>query len=247
MKEAPRILYCHCAYAQVVPAGVKDKVFQGLCDSGAEFTAVADMCELCARQDESLKSLLAGGPVRIAACFNRAVKWLLHSAGVQTDGADIQVFNMRKQSAEEVLSGVLDGQIASDAKPTGKPAPAVPTATSKWIPWFPVIDFSRCVNCKQCHGFCLFGVYEVRDGKVRVANPDKCKTNCPACARICPSAAIMFPKFADSPINGDEVREEDLKKQKMQTDVKSITSGDVYAKLRSRAESQIVPDRNDKE
>ena len=57
----------------------------------------------------------------------------------------------------------------------------------------------------------------------------------------------MFPKFADSPINGDEVREEDLKKQKMQTDVKSITSGDIYAKLRNRAESQIVPERDDEE
>ena len=45
------------------------------------------------------------------------------------------------------------------------------------------------------------------DGRVEVSNPSSCKTNCPACARVCPHKAIIFPKYTDSPINGDEVVE----------------------------------------
>jgi ferredoxin len=44
--------------------------------------------------------------------------------------------------------------------------------------------------------FCLFGVYELdAEEKVTVGNPDRCKTGCPACSRICPQSAIMFPLY----------------------------------------------------
>ena len=58
----------------------------------------------------------------------------------------------------------------------------------------------------QCLSFCLFGVYGVDDEKrIQVQNQDNCKTNCPACSRVCPEAAIMFPKYKAGPINGDVV------------------------------------------
>jgi Pyruvate/2-oxoacid:ferredoxin oxidoreductase delta subunit len=60
--------------------------------------------------------------------------------------------------------------------------------------WYPVLDHDRCKLCRQCVEFCLFGVYALDDrGVVRVTRPDACKTGCPACARVCPSGAIMFP------------------------------------------------------
>ncbi len=60
--------------------------------------------------------------------------------------------------------------------------------------WYPVIDYSRCTDCRQCLQFCLFSVYSLDDdGKTRVTEPDNCKPGCPACSRICPSSAIMFP------------------------------------------------------
>lgn len=62
--------------------------------------------------------------------------------------------------------------------------------------WYPVVDAERCKNCGQCHQFCLFGVYDLDEaGRVRVANPDNCKPGCPACSRICPAGAIMFPLY----------------------------------------------------
>jgi len=106
-----------------------------------------------------------------------------------------------------------------------------------WKPWFPVIDYDRCTNCMQCLSFCLFGVYGVDGEKqIQVQNNDNCKTNCPACSRVCPAAAIMFPKYKAGPINGDDVSEADLAKEKMKVDISALLGGDVYAMLRLRSE-----------
>lgn len=75
-------------------------------------------------------------------------------------------------------------------------------AANNWIPWFPVIDQTRCVNCGKCVDFCMFGVYTKTDGKVSVTKPEGCKTDCPACARICPANAIIFPKSSEEQLNG---------------------------------------------
>jgi len=99
---SPRILYCHCQYAQVVPRDVKEAVLRKLCESGAAFEAVADLCEMAARRDPELQSLAAAGAVKIAACFPRAVKGLFHQAGADLDPAKTEVLNMRNTSAEAV-------------------------------------------------------------------------------------------------------------------------------------------------
>ncbi|HEV3144253.1 MAG TPA: ferredoxin family protein [Gemmataceae bacterium] len=72
--------------------------------------------------------------------------------------------------------------------------------------WYPVIDYSRCTNCLECLDFCLFGVYGV-DGQERilVENQDSCKKGCPACSRVCPEQAIMFPDFKTPAIAGAPV------------------------------------------
>jgi Pyruvate/2-oxoacid:ferredoxin oxidoreductase delta subunit len=106
-----------------------------------------------------------------------------------------------------------------------------------WKPWFPVIDYDRCTNCMQCLSFCLFGVYGVDGaGKIQAQNEDNCKTNCPACSRVCPEAAIMFPKYKSGPINGDVVSAEDLQREKMKIDISALLGGDVYSMLRERSD-----------
>ncbi len=115
----PRILYCHCQYAQVVPPEVKAAVLRKLAESGVAFDAVADLCEMTARQDPSRQRLAQGGAVKIAACFPRAVKWLFHTgkADLPLDGA--QVLNMRTQTAEEVTAALLSPELKPNL-PTGK-------------------------------------------------------------------------------------------------------------------------------
>jgi NAD-dependent dihydropyrimidine dehydrogenase PreA subunit len=72
--------------------------------------------------------------------------------------------------------------------------------------WYPVIDYSRCTNCMECLDFCLFGVYGV-DGQDRilVENQDSCKKGCPACSRVCPEQAIIFPDYKTAAIAGAPV------------------------------------------
>lgn len=72
--------------------------------------------------------------------------------------------------------------------------------------WYPVIDFDRCTNCMECIDFCLFGVYGV-DGaeSILVEQPDNCRKGCPACSRVCPENAIIFPQHKAPAIAGAEV------------------------------------------
>ena len=69
--------------------------------------------------------------------------------------------------------------------------------------WYPVIDYSRCTNCLECLDFCLFGVYGVDSlERIVVENQDQCKKGCPACSRVCPEQAIMFPEYKSAAIAG---------------------------------------------
>jgi NAD-dependent dihydropyrimidine dehydrogenase PreA subunit len=72
--------------------------------------------------------------------------------------------------------------------------------------WYPVIDYSRCTNCMECLDFCLFGVYGVDNlDRLIVENQDSCKRGCPACSRVCPEQAIMFPDYKTPAIAGAPV------------------------------------------
>ncbi len=130
MSDKPRILYCNCAYAKIVPPDVKEGVLRKLCESGEAFDAVADLCEMSARRDPGLKRLADGGAVKIAACYPRAVKWLFAAAGAPLDKDATEVLNMRVESADEVVSALLSGELNPNL-PEGKPKPAdAPTAAA---------------------------------------------------------------------------------------------------------------------
>lgn len=106
--EDVRIVYCRCAYAQVVPAAVKDAVLEGLAAAGRGFEMVPDLCEMAARRDPHLQELARGNrPLRIAACWPRAVKGLFALADAPLREQGVEILNMRTDSAETVLAGVL--------------------------------------------------------------------------------------------------------------------------------------------
>ena len=119
MTTPPRILYCHCNYAQVVPKEVKEAVLKKLCESGVAFEAVADLCEMSARRDPALQRLADGGAVKIAACYPRAVKWLFHSAQADLPLDAAEVLNMRVQTAEEVAGALFSAELKPNL-PAGK-------------------------------------------------------------------------------------------------------------------------------
>ncbi|MFM8570614.1 MAG: hypothetical protein ACKOAU_03355 [Pirellula sp.] len=107
MSENRPILYCRCAYAKVVPEGVKDQVLERLLDSGVAFESVTDLCEMSARKDPGLVPLSKQQGLRIVACYPRAVKWLFSAAGAPIDAQSIQsgqieILNMRTDTSETI-------------------------------------------------------------------------------------------------------------------------------------------------
>jgi hypothetical protein len=107
MPNALRILYCHCNYAQVVPPEVKGQVLAKLAEAGIAFDAVADLCEMSAKRDPALKQIASGGPVRIAACYPRAVRGLFVAADAPLPVEGVEICNMRTESAEQVIGAIL--------------------------------------------------------------------------------------------------------------------------------------------
>jgi hypothetical protein len=107
-EDATRILYCRCAYAQVVPAAVKDAVLEGLAAAGRGFEMVPDLCEMAARRDPHLAELARGDrPLRIVACWPRAVQGLFTLADAPLPKHGVEILNMRTDTAETVLAGAL--------------------------------------------------------------------------------------------------------------------------------------------
>ncbi len=64
----------------------------------------------------------------------------------------------------------------------------------------------------ECIDFCLFGVYGVDAmERILVEQPDNCRKGCPACSRVCPENAIIFPQHKSPAIAGGAVGEAGLK------------------------------------
>lgn len=185
--------------------------------------------------------LAAGHPVTRPSAGNEAIPSGVAEAGLDQDhvvlgrfaaaptveGLDadrVRLVDLRDRSTDDVVAEV-----------TATVETAATRQPGNWKPWFPVIDFGRCTNCMQCLTFCLFDVYGVDENKqIQVQNEDNCKTDCPACSRVCPEAAILFPKYKAGPINGAEVTEEDLQRESMKVDISALLGGDIYGALKDR-------------
>ncbi len=256
MGDVSRILVCRCSRAQILPAGVAEKALGRLQQAAVDYEAVDDLCELAARRDPALRGLVATGRLKVAACFPRAIKALFAAAGAPLDESKTEILNLRTETVEEVSRALLGPELVANVpsrsaehlesfsplrapEETGRRKIA-----SRWDAWFPVIDFDRCNHCLQCLNFCLFGVYGVADGgHVQVQHPENCKPNCPACARVCPETAILFPKYKTGPISGAIEGESDASWAK--PDISAMLGGDLYSKLRERrlcAKRRFSPD-----
>ena len=189
------------------------KVMAALLDKGYAVTRAAKGSSAIPHDDRSLL-LLGSFPRQTAPEIEDA------SGQVRVEARDITGLDV------ESIVALVD-KTRGD-KPMNEPG--------KWKPWFPVIDYSRCTNCMQCLSFCLFDVYGVsEDNKIQVQNNDNCKTNCPACSRVCPEVAIMFPKYQAGPINGDEINEAEAGREKIKVDISSLLGGDIYSALKDRS------------
>lgn len=126
----------------------------------------------------------------------RPAEWLLRRHGLSAPCYRYDAFETN-DSRFEAMRAQIEGKSASE--PTGM-ADLVGEDNDIKPRWHPVVDKDRCNDCGQCLQFCLFGVYSRGEAeRVMVENPDACKTGCPACSRVCPQGAIMFPMYVQDP------------------------------------------------
>jgi NAD-dependent dihydropyrimidine dehydrogenase PreA subunit len=123
-----------------------------------------------------------------------------------------EVRRIRDEAAVQTVS--ITGPLGILARSAPAPVVVAPVASSEEPVarkveeqaarrWYPVIDYSRCTNCMECIDFCLFGVYGVdRADTILVEQPDNCRKGCPACSRVCPENAIIFPQHKAPAIAG---------------------------------------------
>lgn len=175
-------------------------------------TVVPDLCRAAAEKDP----LLEKGFSEIHACHPRAVRALFEFSGNPLSES-VEIYNHRTSTPPHAKTPSMESNPA----------------------WYPVLDYDRCTSCGQCFDFCLFGVYEKDTaGRVVVTHPESCKNNCPACARICPETAIIFPKVGESPINGAEITDEDELTANVKINIDEILGDDVYAALNARKQKR---------
>ena len=235
MPFVTEVLVCQCARARVLPQATVQATQRRLRTAGIPCLEVDDLCAWSARKDPRLRRFANERASVVLACQPRAVRWLFAAAGVPLALERTQLVHLEDPAADELLKTMrLDEGASPDVRPDGSPA-SPPEATRASQAWFPVIDFDRCTHCLQCLSFCLFGVFGISpDRRLEVENPKSCKPNCPACARVCPEAAIIFPQCPSPAMNGSEIAPADVARETMKVDISTLLGGDVYDRLRAR-------------
>ena len=226
------IIFCRCKGERIDPSllgSVKDY----LMDSGADVTILNDLCGIAAKKSDVLRDLYnSGTEYLIIGCYKRTMDLLIEQAGINNYNSDHRHINLLEETDQAKIREELN-EFAG-----GLPGKTVFTEIAEdsgWPSWFPVIDYARCTACGQCADFCLFGVYEKSWAKVQVVNPQSCKNNCPACARICPHTALIFPKYKHGGAIGGSEEINEVEEQNRQTqDISDLLGGDIYVALERR-------------
>jgi ferredoxin len=228
-----KIVFCNCGSERIEPERLR-AIEKKFIDDNVDFVKISDLCAVSVHNKEQLRSIFnRNNEYIIAGCHSRTLKLLLEKAGIEPDNYSCKFINFFESDNEEIFretSSFIKGY-----DPDQKAVIEEIRNSQDWISWFPVIDYSRCTSCGQCADFCLFGVYEKNEGKINVINPVGCKNNCPACARICPQTAIIFPKYKPGgAIGGSDIIDEISEQKRQAEDINTFLDGDIYSALEQR-------------
>ena len=205
---------------------------------------------------------VSGDLVVLSWLYPRSAFWVLDAQGVRGKlGRTSSLLESETEDAmagSHVREGVPDrtlwcfdlrthaeaGRYADEIARLAGAAPAVKTnghphqiAEATQSRWYPVVDLDRCNGCLECVNFCLFGVFGLDPVDLpQIEQPDACRPGCPACARICPQGAIMFPQHQDPAIAGAPGKSPSELKLDLSQLFRGLTPAEIAAMERAQAQ-----------
>ena len=185
------VLLSRSADGDAVKAAFEDSLAR-LCSSRAGLDVlIAPHLYHLPEQCDAWKTLagIAAPVVAVTWLFPRPAALLLKQHGLEPAVVlDLAAYGAPEECLSAIMAAIPTGENASGSVREIREA--------HLQRWYPVIDKPRCTNCGHCLQFCLFDVYLYDEARqVVAANPDNCKPGCPACSRVCPESAIMFPLY----------------------------------------------------
>lgn len=205
-----RITICACASRSFIDKKKVAEIAVALKNKGYTVNIIPDLCRKVMQRDNDMEKISEG---TILACYPRAVMGHFNWLGLKTN----HVVDIRNSNSQNILSQFQRLTEVAEKQDIQSPEEEIQRfpVENGTDAWYPVLDKTKCIECGKCHDFCLFGVYTIENKRVKVVKPQNCKNNCPACARMCPSKAIIFPKYEKSPINGGTEEEETFNPEEM--------------------------------
>ena len=232
MMQSQKITLCACASRTFINPEKVAQLAAILEAAGKAVEIVPDLCEWIENKSDRLREIATH---TVVACHPRAIKALFEWAEQPVP----HTLDMRANDLSTLLTAL---DLPADSAIPAERVAAFRTQLEGFSKqpgqdaWFPTIDKSRCIECGKCHDFCLFGVYTLEGKKVVVKAPQNCKNNCPACARNCPTQAIIFPKYDKAPINGGEQMEEGT----IKVDMEAVDADALRTRLAHRRASVML-------
>jgi ferredoxin len=225
------IIFCNCG-GETIKVERLRLIEEFLINANATIIKLTDLCGLAGMSRDRLKNVFRNdNEYLIIGCYSRSLRLLLEQADPAILAGPVRFVNFIELTNQQVFE-----EISSFCKDNTQTQSLMEITSSRaWPSWFPVIDYNRCSGCGQCADFCLFGVYQKDETRVLVINPQQCKNNCPACARICPETAIIFPKYKlGGAISGSDTIDDIAEQKRLVLDTDAILGDDIYKALGER-------------
>jgi len=217
--DCRHIIFCRCG-GELIDAALLRDVDEYLGSVPVKVTRLSDLCGIVAKRRDSLTGLFSeGSGTMVIGCHRRSMDILFRQAsGEKPVLPEFSHINLIDAPFREVAGKIDEFRGDSD----GIHQLTEIAEGSGWPSWYPIVDYSRAISCGQGADFSLFGVYSKEEDRVLVTNPEGCKNNCPACARICPATAIIFPKYRHGgAIGGSDEIDERAEHQRQAQDIEA--------------------------